>query len=111
MIYLASPFTASTREVMDSRYLAACKAAARLMQAGNIVFSPIAHGYGIHYHGGTPCDFEFWRKSNFAWLDRCDIMAVLKIEGWDYSAGVLCEITHCEEKSKPIIYLPSEWAD
>jgi hypothetical protein len=111
MIYLASPFTASSREVMDSRYLAACKAAARLIQAGNFVFSPIAHSYGIHYHGGTPCDFQFWRGSNIAWLDKCDSMAILTLEGWKTSAGVQAEIAYCEENEKPIIYLPSEWAD
>lgn len=60
-IYLASPYTSDSEALRQMRYDEACKACAKLIAGGNIVFSPIAHSHPLVRYG-LRGDFEYWRE-------------------------------------------------
>ena len=104
MIYLASPYSHADAAVREQRFRAACRAAARLMRAGQVVFSPIAHGHPIAMHG-LPTDWRFWEPFDREQLVRCDEVVVLTLDGWRESAGVQAEIRIAVEFGLPVRYI------
>jgi len=101
MIYLASPYSHPDEDVRQQRFEAVCKAAASLMRAGEIVFSPIAHGHPIAQHG-LPTDWRFWERQCREQIDRCDEVVVLTLDGWRESEGVQAEIQIAADMGKPL---------
>lgn len=106
--YLACPYTHPDEAVRGIRFRAASDAAAKLMENGRLVFSPITHGHAIGEHA----PWEAWMALDLAILDspRCEGVIVLTIVGWDKSAGVQAEIAAAKALGKPVLYLdPLEW--
>jgi nucleoside 2-deoxyribosyltransferase len=103
MIYLASPYSHPDPDVREQRYRAACRAAAELIQAGHIVFSPVIHSHPLTEFG-LPTGWEFWQRLDLALLERCDELVVLKLEGWEESVGVQAEIRTALELRKPVLH-------
>ena len=91
MIYLASPYSHPDADVRRDRFEAACRVAAGMMRAGDLVFSPIAHSHPIAVHGGLPLDWEFWKPWDRWALAHCDRFAILTLDGWQESRGVTAE--------------------
>ena len=91
LVYLASPYTHADPAVMEARFQAATRYAARLMGQGVNVFSPIAYTHVILQHG-LPVDWDFWKQYGEKWLAVCDSMIVLMLDGWEASKGVNAEI-------------------
>ena len=109
-MYLASPYSHPEKEVRRLRFDAVCKAAAALMNAGRIVFCPIAHSHPIHTHGVDAIDHEFWLRQDKPLLDNAESVGVLMLSGWDSSIGVQHEISEAVDMGKQIIYyLPSDF--
>lgn len=81
MIYLASPYSHPDADVRVQRFDDVCRAAATLMRAGIVVFSPIAHSHPIAQFG-MPTNWEFWSHLDREFLARCDMLAVLTLPGW-----------------------------
>jgi hypothetical protein len=106
LIYLATPYSHPDPAMREGRYLMACKAASALLQQGLHVFSPIAHTHQIAQYG-LPTGWDFWESYDRLYLDRCDALYVLKMDGWEESVGVQAEIRIMEEMGKPVTYL--EW--
>ena len=104
-IYLASPYTHESKSVMGRRFIAACRAAAMLMRAGNIVFSPIAHSHPISKHFLSLPPLDFWLEQDRAFVEWADEVYVLRLKGWGASLGVLSEIQWATEAGKPVVYL------
>ena len=104
MIYLASPFTHPDPAVRQRRFEAACRAAAALIAQGKTVFSPIAHSFGICAFG-IPHDWAFWQRHDRRYLDVCDEVVVLMLDGWRESVGVQAEISAARELGKPVTFL------
>ena len=102
MIYLASPYTSPSDAVQDCRFASACAAAARLMQEGHIIFSPIVHSHSVAQHGDLPAEWAFWRPWCIAMLDKADELWVLQLGGWVDSVGVQAEIKHAFQTDKPV---------
>ena len=104
MIYLASPYTHANPSVREQRYQAACRATAALIRAGQVVFSPIVHSHPLVAFGlaGT---WETWERIDRAFLERCDEVAVLMLDGWDQSVGVRAELRIAREMGKPVRFL------
>ena len=104
MIYLASPFTHGDPTIRQQRFEAVCRAAAALICRGQTVFSPIAHSVAICRYG-VPLDWEFWQRHDRRYLEACDEVAVLMLDGWRESVGVQAEITIARELGKPVTFL------
>ena len=91
MIYLASPYSHPDMHVREDRFWQACMEAARMIKAGELVYSPVAHSHWISTFG-LPGGWDFWRAHSLAMLRRCDELVVLELDGWQDSEGVRREI-------------------
>ena len=96
-VYLACPYAHSDPAVRSARVEAADEAAARLMEHGYIVFSPLSHSHPISKHCKVdPTDHDFWLRQDLPWLECCDILALLKLPGWETSKGIQKEIDQAQ---------------
>lgn len=113
LIYLAVPYTHPNSEVVELRFKAVNKMAAKLMKAGAFIFSPISHTHPIAKEG-LPKGWDYWESYDKLMISKCDMMMVLKLPGWEDSVGVAEEILIA--KSLPILiqyieYKPDETFD
>lgn len=104
-VYLASPYTHPDAGVKEQRYMAAVKAAAKLMRGGRCVFAPIPHSHEIDKTFTTPMPLEFWKKQDIAILQHAEELAVLMLPGWEESAGVQWEIGLAKSLNIPVTYM------
>ena len=96
-IYLACPYSHPEVQIRLWRVLQANKKAAELMEAGNLVFSPLSHSHSIsEYCNVDPTDHDFWLRQDLWILDICDEMYILCLPGWSESKGIDTEIKHAE---------------
>jgi nucleoside 2-deoxyribosyltransferase len=95
--------------VRRQRFESACRAAAALIAQGKTVFSPIAHSFGICAFG-IPHDWAFWQRHDRRYLDVCDEVVVLMLDGWRESIGVQAEIGAARELGKPVTFLAERGA-
>jgi len=103
MIYLASPYTHSDPVVRQRRFEAVCRVAAGMIRSGKTVFSPIAHSHALVQYG-LPADWGAWEEHDRRFLDACDELVVLTLDGWRESQGVQSEIAIAQELGKPVSF-------
>lgn len=103
-IYLASPYTDPSNNIMHQRYLAACKACGHLAGQNEIVYSPIVHWHNVAQMYQLPKDFEFWKTQDHSMIKLCSKVVVLCIDGWKDSKGVQSEIKFAQTLGKEIVY-------
>ena len=104
MIYLASPYTHPDPAVREARFQAACRQAAEMLRCGVRVFSPIAHTHPIAAHG-LPPEWDFWAEYDRAFLEMCDEVWVLMLDGWRESRGVRAEVEIAVSMGKSVVYV------
>ena len=111
--YLAGPYTADSPRTRLSRYKILTKVASLLIEKGEIVFSPITMTHPIDVllaEDNATLGSEFWVRFDEAFMKACFRIKVLKIEGWDRSAGVKREIDYFRKMGREVIYLdPDEF--
>lgn len=105
MIYLASPYSHPDPAVRHGRFREACRAAGRLMHGGATVFSPIAHSHPIAVECGLPLAFEWWERADREWIAMCSEVVVLRLDGWEQSNGIRCEVAIAAELGIPVRYI------
>jgi hypothetical protein len=89
-------------------WLDACAVAAHLARQGRPAYSPIVYTHPIAIHGGIdPLDHDFWLKFDAPMMEAADSLIVVKMDGWEQSAGIAKEIVAFERMGKPIEYM--EW--
>lgn len=96
MIYVASPYTDVSSDVMQGRYQAVKAFTAALMRDGLAAYSPIVHGHDITSSFELPVDWAFWSGHCLGMLRKADRMIVFCLAGWERSVGVMAEIEFCE---------------
>ena len=105
VIYLACPYSHSDPQIRYERFSLATLEAAKLMQAGYIVFSPVTHSYWIAKTGLVDgLDHDFWVRQDLVFMKVCDELHILMAEGWESSRGVQREIEQAYFEGIPIIY-------
>ena len=107
-IYLAIPYSHQDPKVREERFELVNKMAARLIEEGYNVLSPISHSHPISLDMDNSNKSEFWCNLSLEWLVYCDEMHVCCIDGWKESKGVKREIEFAKENNIPIIYLDME---
>jgi hypothetical protein len=105
LIYLACPYSSPDPAVREQRFHAVNRAAARLMEQGDLIFSPISHSHPIAIDGGLPKDWGFWERYDRAILGCCRTLIVLCLPGWEQSVGVQAEIKIAKELGLDIEYI------
>lgn len=80
-----------------------------LLKAGVMVYSPIAHSHSLALHGDIdPHDMLVWMQLNAIMMEKCDILIVAHMPGWDKSEGIKTEVKYFEVANKPIYDLDIE---
>lgn len=94
LTYLAVPYSHADRYVRVARWIAANQTAAKLMAAGQYIFSPISHTHPIAEasNGALPVGWDYWETFDRQYLSFCKKIIVLRIPGWKESKGVQAEI-------------------
>lgn len=107
LIYLACPYSHKDRHVRVARWIAANKAAAKLMASGQYVFSPISHTHPIAEasDGKLPVGWDFWEGFDRQYLSVVKKIVVLRIPGWEESTGIQAEIKIGKEMGIPVEYM------
>jgi len=105
LIYLATPYNHADAEVREHRYRRAVEYATALLNMGAFVYSPIVHNHPVAIEGDLGREFTFWADFDYALIDRCDILAVAQIEGWQESIGIAAEVEYARSVKMPIRYL------
>src|ERR1043165_1792624 len=95
LIYLASPYADPNPSVRLMRFERVCNVAAKLLQAGLFVHTPIAHRHSITIAGQLPTEYSYWEQYDERMLMACDQVYVLMLPGWDHSEGM-----HTQKKKK-----------
>jgi len=105
MIYLASPYSHPDSDVQRSRFHQVCVVAAEMMGRGEQVFSPIAHTHPIAECGDLPTGWAYWEAFDRWYIERCDEVVVLMLDGWKDSLGVKAEIKLAIELNTAVRYI------
>jgi len=109
-IYLAIPYTGMESESFRIANLTA----ARLMNEGHLVFSPISHSHPIAKQCDLPGDHAYWKEWNRSFIEHWadEVHVVSEHEGqplpWRESTGVQDEIEVAEMLSKPVVLIGAE---
>lgn len=111
MIYLASPYSHPDPVVRSYRASKAIAYAYQRLQMGEAIFSPVAYGHQFALMGQLPTDHLYWERLNNSFLVASEELRVLKIAGWENSAGVQAEIKFAEEHGLAITeaFVSEEW--
>ncbi len=104
-VYLSSPYTHPDPAVRESRFKAACKAAAKLMVEGHAVFAPISHSHPIDLEFDVPKSGAFWKAQDIPLLRHASRMVVLQIPGWAESRGIAWELEMARSLNIPIEFM------
>lgn len=105
LVYVASPYSHHDKEIEQYRHTFVSAFTATLNSNGVIAISPIVYGLKLIEYKEMPSDWDFWKTFCLSLLDKCDILFVLKLEGYDTSPGVQAEIQYAMDKGKEIRYI------
>lgn len=109
--YLACPYTSKEPNLQhklwteEYRFHCANRAAAKLLNDGHFVYSPISHCHPMAIDAKLPGDWAFWQKYCKVSLKWCNRVMVLKIDGWETSTGVQAEIKLAKDMGLEIDYM------
>ena len=104
MIYLACPYNGDS-EIRKLRFKQVNEVAGKLMAERKYVFSPISHTHPIAEETSLPLGWDYWEQYDRKFIEMCDEMYVLKLDGWEDSIGVSAEIKIAKELDMKITYL------
>jgi len=90
--YLCVPYSNPDPAVRQRRFEIVNAVAARLINEGLLIYSPISHSHHIATQHGLDCGWEFWKRHDEYMLSLCSRLLVLQIDGWRESVGVQAEI-------------------
>lgn len=102
-VYLAVPY----RGMEERAFEAVTDLAARLVKSGLAVYSPITHSHPIvladrNIHG----HFDFWAEMDYSFITLwATEVVVLKLPGWERSAGVRKETEYAKMLGLPVHYV------
>jgi hypothetical protein len=108
IIYLAAPYSHREIAVRRTRFFAATRAAAALIDRGHIILSPLIMTHPIDqilYKDGHELNTGYWIRFDEAFMSNCAELWILTLEGWKKSKGIRREIEYFEKRGRPVIYL------
>jgi hypothetical protein len=108
--YLATPYT-KYPDGIDAAYEMACRAAAECFREGLLVFSPMVHCHPIAKLSGMSGGYEFWKRYNEAMMAAAVGLMVVKMNGWEESAGIAAEIEWFMSHYRPVFYCDAPHGD
>ena len=104
-LYISLPYSKIDKELS---FRVANAITAHYIKQGFNIFSPISHSHIIAKTCGLPDDAEFWEQSNHEFIDWCDQLCVVKLQGWEESTGVMDEIQYAQMADK-LVFSIDPW--
>ncbi len=102
LAYLASPYN-NYYAGSEAAHRDICIIAGHLIQAGMALYCPIAHNHPIAVHTGMNLhDYELWMPLDKIMMNRCEILIIAHMIGWENSRGIKEEINYFVEANKPV---------
>ena len=104
--YLASPYAHREECVQEQRAHDISLITSKMIKTFPMafVFSPISYTHRLQeeYEAETSCG---WYAFDLAFLNKCDRLIVVMMDGWQESKGVNIEIAHALKLDIPIHYI------
>ena len=99
LLYIAGPYSASTREGIEENIKAAQLLGAAVMRAlpGCLAVVPHNLGAGLEEQG----DYKFWCEATLAVLRKCD--GVVLLCNWTQSPGAIAEVNEALKLGLPVV--------
>lgn len=110
MIYLATPYSHPYSDVREARFHAVNKVAAKLMEAGHLVYSPISHFHPIKEAGGLPGGWDYFERHDKYMIDCCKTVMVLVNDGVRVSVGVKAEVQYARQIGLVVVFINDKLA-
>lgn len=108
LIYVGTPYSKYPLG-LEAAFKESARIAARLMERGLKVYSPIAHTHPLAVYGKIdPLNHEIWLPFDTAIMNKADAMIVAKMYTWETSKGIAFEIEKFKAAQKPVYYLNVE---
>lgn len=118
-IYIASPYSYHSkipligklieRIVRNKREKQVSMITARLLESQYCSFAPIGAITQSHrlakFMQRKETGFNKWRDIDFSLIQMCDLVCVIKLDGWKESQGVQEEIKFAEQQKIPVFYI------
>jgi len=98
LYYLAHPYSSPIDDGERLNAINATHIAAKLLEAGYNVYSPLTHCHPINVI--VKFSWEKWMEFDKMMMDRCD--AIVLGKDWETSRGCKIERAHFEAMGKPI---------
>jgi hypothetical protein len=105
-VYLATPYSHPDAFVREQRHREAAQFLAWCLFNGIWAYSPIVHTAAVA--NGLPYTYEFWHPYNCAMIRASRGLYVLRIDGWEKSAGIAAEIAFAKEIGLPVTFFDKE---
>lgn len=108
IIYLACPYSHKDESIKLERFHRANVAAAFLIKLGHVVYSPISMTHPIDQiliEDGCFFDSSYWVNFDETFMNICEAIVILKIDGWNLSSGVKREIEYFKNKGIDPLFL------
>lgn len=104
MYFLACPYSHKDKNIVIKRFNECTKTAAKIFQSGRAVYSQITMSHPVNeliaqndlgqHVDWAPIDKEF--------MDKCDEIIVLEMDGWKESSGVQREIDYFRNRGAKV---------
>ncbi len=105
--YLAIPYTSgnASEELMSWRAEVSDFIFSELAKEGRIIYAPISSCHHVAQKYGLPRTWEFWKTMDEIFIERCDKLVVITLDGWKESTGLKAELEIANRLGKEIEYL------
>ena len=107
-IIVVAPYNTPDIELKKLRVHTIAVYCAELFHKGIIPVSALLSGLAFTEHAKLPTDTETWANFSKLYVNGCDEMHVLQLEGYDTSRGVLLEIEEANRLGIKVVYVPYE---
>ena len=102
--YLATAYSKAPNGI-EIAFRDACRWAAKFIDTGVPVFSPIAHSHMIAIYGNLdPLDHRIWLPVDRPMMEAATGLIVVTSDGWQTSIGIAYEIEQFRKMNKPVLY-------
>jgi hypothetical protein len=108
IVYLGGPYTHALPEIRLERFSSITKAAAKLIEQGRIVYSPLTMTHPIDLvlaKEGETLGSDYWVRFDDAFMEFCTEMVVLRLSGWEQSSGVRREIAFFRQRCRAVTFI------
>jgi hypothetical protein len=108
IIYLAGPYTHPLPGIRKARFESITRAAAKLIEQGRIVYSPLTMTHPIDLvlaQEGQTLGSDYWVRFDEAFMAFCVEIVVLRLSGWERSSGVGRELAYFRERGRLVSFM------